>query len=108
MGHRARHHTRRLQSRSQTSTATSVHAPARAPNSRPRFTAPTGLNVSNTGTPTRADRATTAAATPSLAWRGTARSRTSMPNRRRSQSVASPSRLTGHTQPQKARPRTSP
>ena len=67
-----------------------------------------GENASNSGKPTRADAATTPTATPTLAWRGTGASRTSMPSLRLSASTPSSSRFVGHTQPQNARPRTSP
>ena len=107
-GQRARHHTRLPQNSSASTTATSVASPATDPNRMPLLMAPIGENASNSGKPTRADTATTPTATPTLAWRGTGASRTSMPSLRLSASTPSSSRFAGHTQPQNVRPRTSP
>lgn len=107
-GHNARHHTRCAQNSSANTIATNVKTPANEPNSTALFTALMGFTNSNTGTLHTAERASTAAAIPTFALRGTARSRTAMPNLPRSQSTNSHSRFTGHAQPQKARPRTTP
>ena len=88
--------------------ARSVHTPAVAPKRMPLFMALMGEKDSNTGTLVNAESASTQSAIHSFAWRGTGASRTSMPSLRRRASTPSSSRFTGQTQPQNARPRTSP
>ena len=87
--------------------ATSVHTPSNDPNSNPRLKAPMGLMDSNTGMLVMAESTNTPAATATFVQRGSGISETSILSFPRSQSTASPSRFTGHTQPQNARPRTS-
>ena len=84
--------------------AKSVPAPAK-PRIRDLVHRADGRNQLEDGKPTRADSSTTAAATPIFARRGTVRSGTSMPSRRRAASTPSPTRFTGTQRKRRARAR---